>query len=257
MQLCDPRRRRPGQGRPRRRARRAGTASGCSDGPRRALDLPGLLRGADVVVEASRPRPGRAERDGGPRRRVPAPGHRDHGLGRPTAAAVEDAPSRAWRRRRGRSELQPRRRAVRPTGRRCGRPVRRAVRVRPLPPRVAPPGEGRSTIRHRDATSPAASPSGTPEAPGCACADSATRPDELEVVSLRAGASPGMHVVGFDSAGETVELRLTARDRSAYAAGILAAAAWLHGAPRTPGIHPFESVVDELLAAAPIAPVAA
>lgn len=82
-------------------------------------------------------------------------------------------------------------------------------------------------------------------------------PDELEVVSLRAGASPGMHVVGFDSAGETVELRLTARDRSAYAAGILAAAAWLQGAPRTPGIHPFESVVDELLAAAPVAPVAA
>ena len=82
-------------------------------------------------------------------------------------------------------------------------------------------------------------------------------PDELEVVSLRAGASPGMHVVGFDSAGETVELRLTARDRSAYAAGILAAAAWLHGAPRSPGIHPFEPVVDELLTAAPIAPVAA
>jgi 4-hydroxy-tetrahydrodipicolinate reductase len=50
---------------------------------------------------------------------------------------------------------------------------------------------------------------------------------DLEVVSLRAGSSPGMHLVGFDAAGETVELRLTARDRSAYAAGILAAADWL------------------------------
>ena len=57
-----------------------------------------------------------------------------------------------------------------------------------------------------------------------------------------------MHLVGFDAAGETVELRLTARDRTPYAAGILAAADWLRRAPRTPGIHPFDPVVDELLA---------
>ena len=73
--------------------------------------------------------------------------------------------------------------------------------------------------------------------------------DELEVVSIRAGASPGMHLVGFDAIGETVELRLTARDRSAYAAGILASADWLRRSPRSPGIHPFDPVVDELLAA--------
>ena len=73
-------------------------------------------------------------------------------------------------------------------------------------------------------------------------------PDDLEVVSIRAGASPGMHLVGFDAVGETVELRLTARDRSAYATGILAAADWLRRAPRAPGIHPFDPVVDELLA---------
>jgi dihydrodipicolinate reductase len=56
-----------------------------------------------------------------------------------------------------------------------------------------------------------------------------------------------MHLVGFDAAGETVELRLTARDRTAYATGILAAADWLRAAPRTPGIHPFDPVVDDLL----------
>src|SRR3954453_9801584 len=62
--------------------------------------------------------------------------------------------------------------------------------------------------------------------------------DDLEVVSIRAGASPGMHLVGFDAVGESVELRLTARDRSAYAAGILAASDWLwRGAP--PGQPPF------------------
>ncbi len=73
-------------------------------------------------------------------------------------------------------------------------------------------------------------------------------PDDLEVVSIRAGSSPGMHLVGFDAPGETVELRLTARDRSAYAAGILAAADWLVRAPRPAGLHGFDPIVDELLA---------
>ena len=72
-------------------------------------------------------------------------------------------------------------------------------------------------------------------------------PDELELAVVRAGASPGMHLVGFDAPGETVELRLTARDRSAYAAGILAAADWLWREPRSAGLHAFDQVVDELL----------
>jgi 4-hydroxy-tetrahydrodipicolinate reductase len=78
-------------------------------------------------------------------------------------------------------------------------------------------------------------------------------PDDLEVSSLRAGASPGMHLVGFDAPGETVELRLTARDRSAYAAGILAAVEWLERGSREPGLHAFEPIVDELIARRPIA----
>ncbi len=76
---------------------------------------------------------------------------------------------------------------------------------------------------------------------------------DLEVASVRAGSSPGMHLVGFDAAGETVELRLTARDRSAYAAGILAAADWLERSPRAPGLHAFDLVVDELIARQPVA----
>ena len=80
--------------------------------------------------------------------------------------------------------------------------------------------------------------------------------ESLEVVSIRAGSAPGMHLVGFDAPGETVELRLTARDRSAYVAGILAAADWLARTPRTPGLHPFDPVVDELLGEAPVAPSA-
>ena len=70
----------------------------------------------------------------------------------------------------------------------------------------------------------------------------------LEVASIRAGSSPGSHVVGFDSPGETVELRLTARDRSAYATGAVAAADWLLRAPRPAGLHPWDAVVDDLVA---------
>jgi 4-hydroxy-tetrahydrodipicolinate reductase len=70
----------------------------------------------------------------------------------------------------------------------------------------------------------------------------------VEVVSIRAGSSPGMHLVGFDAPGETVELRITARDRSAYAAGAMAAADWLLREPRAPGLHTFDSVVDDLVA---------
>jgi 4-hydroxy-tetrahydrodipicolinate reductase len=80
--------------------------------------------------------------------------------------------------------------------------------------------------------------------------------DELEVAVVRAGASPGMHLIGFDAPGETVELKLTARDRSAYAAGALAAVDWITAHPRQPGLHPFDAVVDDLLSATGPLPVA-
>jgi 4-hydroxy-tetrahydrodipicolinate reductase len=75
----------------------------------------------------------------------------------------------------------------------------------------------------------------------------------LEVAGIRAGAAPGTHLVTFDGPGESVELRLTARDRTAYADGALAAARWLVGEARAPGFHPFDAVVDDLLAAPPTA----
>jgi len=75
----------------------------------------------------------------------------------------------------------------------------------------------------------------------------------LEISGIRAGAAPGTHLVTFDGPGESVELRLTARDRTAYADGALAAARWLVREPRAPGLHPFDAVVDDLLAASPVA----
>lgn len=72
-------------------------------------------------------------------------------------------------------------------------------------------------------------------------------PEDLDVAVIRAGGNPGAHLVGFDALGESVELRIVARDRSAYALGALAAADWLMAAPRRPGLHGFDEVVDEVL----------
>jgi 4-hydroxy-tetrahydrodipicolinate reductase len=82
-------------------------------------------------------------------------------------------------------------------------------------------------------------------------------PDTLEIVALRAGASPGMHLLGFDAEGESIELRITARDRSAYVAGALLAADRLLAEPDAPaGLIRFETLVQGLLQDEP-RPVAA
>ena len=88
-------------------------------------------------------------------------------------------------------------------------------------------------------------------------AHGAPAPEELDVAVIRAGAAPGMHLVGFDAPGESLEMRLTARDRSAYAAGAVTAAEWLLAEPRAPGFHPFDEVVDSMIAAAGAQPAAA
>ncbi len=79
--------------------------------------------------------------------------------------------------------------------------------------------------------------------------EGAPAPEELDVAVIRAGAAPGMHLVGFDAPGESLELRLTARDRSSYASGAVAAAEWLLAAERTPGIHSFDEVLDDMVGA--------
>ena len=70
-------------------------------------------------------------------------------------------------------------------------------------------------------------------------------PDVLEVVALRAGSHPGMHTVGFDGPGESLEIRIAARDRSAYVAGALLAADTLIAEPDRHGITSFSSLVRE------------
>jgi 4-hydroxy-tetrahydrodipicolinate reductase len=78
-------------------------------------------------------------------------------------------------------------------------------------------------------------------------AHGAPEPEELDVSVIRAGSAPGMHLVGFDAPGESLEMRLTARDRSAYASGAITAAEWLLAEPRSPGFHDFDHVVDSII----------
>jgi 4-hydroxy-tetrahydrodipicolinate reductase len=51
----------------------------------------------------------------------------------------------------------------------------------------------------------------------------------IDTGSNRAGAHPGTHEIGFDSAADTITLRHTARSREGFARGALKAAQWVLG----------------------------
>jgi len=51
----------------------------------------------------------------------------------------------------------------------------------------------------------------------------------IDVSSNRAGAHPGTHEIGFDSAADTLTLRHTTRSREGFARGALQAAQWVTG----------------------------
>ena len=51
----------------------------------------------------------------------------------------------------------------------------------------------------------------------------------IDTSSNRAGAHPGTHEIGFDSAADTITLRHTARSREGFARGALKAAQWIIG----------------------------
>jgi 4-hydroxy-tetrahydrodipicolinate reductase len=52
---------------------------------------------------------------------------------------------------------------------------------------------------------------------------------DVPIASTRAGAIPGTHTLGFDSASETITFTHQARDRGAFARGALVAARWIMG----------------------------
>jgi 4-hydroxy-tetrahydrodipicolinate reductase len=69
-------------------------------------------------------------------------------------------------------------------------------------------------------------------------------PNELQIASIRAGYMPGTHVVGFDGEADTIELRHTARSRTGFAEGAIAAARWIKGKR---GFYTFEDMISEIL----------
>jgi 4-hydroxy-tetrahydrodipicolinate reductase len=73
--------------------------------------------------------------------------------------------------------------------------------------------------------------------------DEMKKADPARAVSVsanRAGAHPGTHEVGFDSAADTITLRHTARSREGFARGALEAARWVAGKK---GFHEFRDIL--------------
>ncbi|PIN86364.1 4-hydroxy-tetrahydrodipicolinate reductase [Candidatus Woesearchaeota archaeon CG10_big_fil_rev_8_21_14_0_10_44_13] len=70
------------------------------------------------------------------------------------------------------------------------------------------------------------------------------RPEHLHVTSTRAGSIPGTHIVGFDSAADTIELKHIARDRSGFALGAVMAAEWINGKK---GFFSIDSMMKDLI----------
>jgi 4-hydroxy-tetrahydrodipicolinate reductase len=62
----------------------------------------------------------------------------------------------------------------------------------------------------------------------------------IDVSSNRAGAHPGTHEIGFDSAADTITLRHVARSREGFARGALEAARWVVGKK---GFHEFREIL--------------
>jgi len=65
-------------------------------------------------------------------------------------------------------------------------------------------------------------------------------PRPIDAAASRAGAHPGTHEIGFDSAADTITLRHTARSREGFARGALKAAQWIIGKT---GFHEFKEVL--------------
>jgi 4-hydroxy-tetrahydrodipicolinate reductase len=62
----------------------------------------------------------------------------------------------------------------------------------------------------------------------------------VDTASNRAGAHPGTHEIGFDSAADTITLRHVARGREGFARGALKAAQWVVGKR---GIYEFSQIL--------------
>jgi 4-hydroxy-tetrahydrodipicolinate reductase len=70
------------------------------------------------------------------------------------------------------------------------------------------------------------------------------RPEQLHISSTRSGSVVGTHILAFDSAADTIELKHTAKDRSGFALGTLLAAEWIIGKK---GLFTMDDVFQDLI----------
>jgi len=66
---------------------------------------------------------------------------------------------------------------------------------------------------------------------------------EINLSANRAGAIPGTHEIGFDSAEDTITIRHAAKNREGFARGALRAANWVIGKK---GVYEFREILSEL-----------
>jgi 4-hydroxy-tetrahydrodipicolinate reductase len=66
----------------------------------------------------------------------------------------------------------------------------------------------------------------------------------LSIASIRAGAIPGTHVVGFDSEADTILFEHRARSRQGFAEGAVLAARWIAGRK---GFYDFRKIFREIV----------
>jgi 4-hydroxy-tetrahydrodipicolinate reductase len=69
-------------------------------------------------------------------------------------------------------------------------------------------------------------------------------PDEIQFSSTRGGSVPGTHLVMFDSAVDTIEIKHTARGREGFAAGAVLAAEFIQGKT---GFYTIDDLMDEVI----------
>jgi len=73
------------------------------------------------------------------------------------------------------------------------------------------------------------SPSGTAKSIEKIITSNIKRRKSVDFASVRSGSIPGIHVVGFDSGADTIELKHQAKNREGFAQGALLAAKWING----------------------------
>ena len=66
----------------------------------------------------------------------------------------------------------------------------------------------------------------------------------LHISSTRAGQVPGTHIVGYESAFDSIELKHTARNRRGFAVGAILAAQWLVGKT---GFYTIDDLIDDFI----------